>query len=160
MAIRNLLRKEKVRIYEQPVSDDIMCSELLFFYHVSFWQFLFPTTGVDSHFDTHTPAESTSLSSTTWHMDLSLRKIIAIWMSKNYQKLDIFSKKIAKNFHFFSKKLPLEGQLVTSGDHRDLLHQGCQIWHPNWVRLAPNRRQISDFLRTVYVHFGSEDQFP
>ena len=28
---------------------------------------------------------------------------IAIWMSKNCQKLDIFFKKIAKNFHFFKK---------------------------------------------------------
>ena len=33
---------------------------------------------------------------------LTLRKI-AIWLSKNCQKLDIFSKKIAKNFHFFLK---------------------------------------------------------
>ena len=28
---------------------------------------------------------------------------IAIWLSKNWQKLDIFSQKIAKNFHFFQK---------------------------------------------------------
>ena len=38
---------------------------------------------------------------------LTLRKI-AIWISKNCQKLDIFFKKIAKNFHFFLKKLTLE----------------------------------------------------
>jgi len=36
---------------------------------------------------------------------LTLRKI-AIWLSKNCQKLDTFFKKIAKNFHFFQKKLP------------------------------------------------------
>ena len=36
---------------------------------------------------------------------LTLRKI-AIWLSKNCQKLDIFSKKISKNLIFF-KKLPL-----------------------------------------------------
>ena len=35
-------------------------------------------------------------------LELTLRKI-AIWLSKNCQKLDIFSKKIAKNFHFFQK---------------------------------------------------------
>ena len=34
--------------------------------------------------------------------DLTLLKI-AIWLSKNCQKLDIFWKKIAKNFHFFKK---------------------------------------------------------
>ena len=33
---------------------------------------------------------------------LTLRKI-AIWLSKNWQKLDIFSQKIDKNFHFFQK---------------------------------------------------------
>ena len=37
---------------------------------------------------------------------LTLRKI-AIWLSTNFQKLDIFSKKIAKNFLFFQKKLPM-----------------------------------------------------
>ena len=41
-----------------------------------------------------------------WQSDplcaLTLRKI-AIWLSKNCQKLDIFSKKIARNFHFFQK---------------------------------------------------------
>ena len=34
--------------------------------------------------------------------NLTLRKI-AIWMSKNCQKLDIFFKKIYKNFHFFQQ---------------------------------------------------------
>ena len=34
--------------------------------------------------------------------DLTLRKI-AIWMSKNWPKLDIFFKRIDKNFHFFQK---------------------------------------------------------
>ena len=34
--------------------------------------------------------------------NLTLRKI-AIWLSKNCQKPDIFSKKIAQNFHFFQK---------------------------------------------------------
>ena len=34
-------------------------------------------------------------------MDLTLRKI-AIWLSKNCQKLDIFFKKIVKNCHFLS----------------------------------------------------------
>ena len=35
-------------------------------------------------------------------VNLTLRKI-AIWLSKNCPKLDIFQKKIAKNFHFFKK---------------------------------------------------------
>ena len=34
--------------------------------------------------------------------NLTLWKI-AIWLSKNCQKLDIFSKKFARNFHFFQK---------------------------------------------------------
>ena len=44
-------------------------------------------------------------------------------------------------------------------------HQGCQIWHLNWVRLtqnwvwlAPKWEQIWDFLRSVSVHFGSPSQ--
>ena len=37
------------------------------------------------------------------------------------------------------------------------LSQGCQIWHPNWVRLA-QIGQIWDFLRSVSVHFGSASQ--
>ena len=42
----------------------------------------------------------------TTSIQLTLRKI-AIWLSKNWQKLDIFFKKIAKNCHFFPKKLSM-----------------------------------------------------
>ena len=32
-------------------------------------------------------------------------------------------------------------------------NQRYQIWHPNWVRLAPNGTNL-EFLRSVSVHFG------
>ena len=50
------------------------------------------------------PTWSCELFSLRLTEELTLRKI-AIWLSKNCQKLDFFSKKIAKNFHFFPKKL-------------------------------------------------------
>ena len=36
-------------------------------------------------------------------------------------------------------------------------YQGCQICHPNWVRM-PQMGQIWDFLRSVSVHFGAMRQ--
>ena len=56
---------------------------------------------------------------------------IAIWLSKNCQKLDIFFKKIARNFLFFSKKIAI-GQRVR-----------CQGWpqmgkSPRFVRFGAN----------------------
>ena len=46
------------------------------------------------------------------NLDLTIRKIF-IWLSKNCQKLDIFSKKIAKNFHFSSKNCQRLGNFLT-----------------------------------------------
>ena len=36
-------------------------------------------------------------------------------------------------------------------------HQGCQIWHPNWVRLVPNGRHLGLFkISFSIVWLGSQ----
>ena len=41
------------------------------------------------------------------------------------------------------------GHNPSSADNR-----GCQVWHPNWVRLAPIGTNLGLF-KLVSVHFGS-----